>query len=78
MTCSNCNGTGYIPCDQIAVQVGNTLVTANGVEECPECLAQGICPRCGLFRTAYATYPLPEGGLMEYPYCTACLWNERI
>lgn len=38
-------------------------------EQCPQCLEQGICPRCG------AAGANPDGWLTDAPVCATCHWD---
>lgn len=67
--CRRCGGHGarnsYQP-----VPYGSTVISECVWDECADCLAVGLCPRC-----KYGTVPIPEVGYVST--CVDCGWNDE-
>lgn len=49
MTCTRCNGTGWLFYEDSPSPAGVSLAPGamSFADPCPDCLEQGICPACG-------------------------------
>ena len=61
MTCETCNGTGFVQTED------NLMRMPENWEFCPDCVEQGICPKCKL--------PLSWDAADEVYKCHYCGWE---
>lgn len=62
--CRICGGSGAVVCED-SVDYGSTTTTMQTLDNCPACVDEGKCPRCGK--------NLQEDGDLK---CEWCGWNE--